>query len=314
MNGKKMLVAIVLFILLGAAMTGAAAQRIEQPVRPAAYLENPSEAITVTKDGQGADAMSQSGRSDFTVILHGGVAEKLILGPCARPGGYAVDITPLRDGEDGAYIEKQILPEFDGQRWVDVLTLLMPSDGTPLKVQVQVYSTADWPRAFEGTLSLEPGAWHGFIIQDAAVAAGYVIEINPQGRGEPGDRVERTLVQPEFADAWWDVLRVQIPEGQATMEAEVIVYQTPADLPVVLDYEFLAEPGAWYGFWIGDSQTGGAYVLDVTPLWNELSQIERYTIQQECDEQTWIDSARVMVSPDWPPMQLRVTVYLAGGG
>ena len=152
------------------------------------------------------------------------------------------------------------------------------------------------------------------MIQPATVAAGYVIEINPRGSGEPGDCMEKAVMQPEYPDGWWDVLRLMIPADQATMEAEVIVYQTPPSLPVVMEYEFVAEAGVWYGFGLGDSRAGGAYIVEVTPLGNEISQLERYTVQPEYDGQSWNDAVRLMVSPDWPPMPLRVTVYLAGGG
>ena len=297
MNEKRMFIAAAALILAVAMLAGITSGGMAQA-------------------SQGTDRGGKAGRLDFTTVLHGGEPAKFILGPCARLGGYVVDITPLRDSEDGAYIEKSILPEFIGDRWVDVLTLLLPSDVPPLKVHVQVYSTASWPVVFQSTLNLNPGAWHGFRVQESSVAGGYVIEINPRGTAQPGDRVERALVQPEFpADGYWcDVLRLMIPVEQQAMEAEVIVYQTPAGLPVVAEYELDAEAGVWYGLGIGDSQAGGAYVVEVTPLVNELSQIERYTIQPEFDGQNWNDVVRVMVSPEWPTMPLRVTVYLAGGG
>ena len=313
MDTKKVVMAIILVVLLGTAATGAAAQRIQGPVRQLSAA-SPDQALTVERPIQDIERTSLGGRKGFTATLFSGEPVKFILGPCARPGSYVVDVTPLRDSGDGAYIEKSILPEFDGYRWVDALTVLLPSDVPPLKVHVQVYSTAGWPVVFQSTLDLEPGSWQGYSLQDAAVAGGYVIEINPRGSGEPGDRIEKALVQPEFSDTWWDVLRVQIPEGQAPLEAEVIIYQTPPDQPVVMEYEFVAEAGAWYGFGLGDSRAGGAYIVEVTPLVNELSQLERYTVQPEYDGQSWTDVVRVMVSPDWPPMPMRVTVYLAGGG
>lgn len=265
---------------------------------------------------QGQQVAGKGGRSerlDFNATLHGGVAEKFVLGPSDCNGGYVVDVTPLEASEDGAYIEKQILPEFNGKMWVDVLTLTTPAYISPLRVHVQAYTTADWPKVFQAEIGLQPGSWDGYMLQPSAVAAGYVIEINPRGKSELGDRVEKAVVQPEYPDGWWDVLRLMIPADQAAMQAEVIVYQTPADLPVVMETELVAEAGVWYGMGLGNSQDGGAYIIEVTPLWDELSQVERYTIQPEYDGENWVDVARVMVSPDWSPMAIRLTVYQVGG-
>ncbi len=293
MKGNRMLSTAAALILVIAVLAGTAGPTMAQGL-------------------QVAGGGGRSVRLDFTATLHGGVAEKFVLGPSDRNGGYVVDVTPLVDSEDGAYIEKQVLPEFNGRMWVDVLTLTTPSYISPLKVHVQAYSTADWPIVFQADLSLEPGSWDGYMVQPSAMAGGYVIEINPRGKGEVGDRVEKAVMQPEYPDGWWDVLRLQIPEEQAPMQAEVIVYQTPANLPVVMECEFIAEAGVWYGMGVGYSQDGGAYVIEITPLGSEPGQIERYTVQPEYDGENWFDVARVMVTPDWPPMAISVTVYQVG--
>ena len=156
----------------------------------------------------------------------------------------------------------------------------------------------------------------GYMVVESASVGGYVIEINPHGAGASGDRVEKAIMQPEFpTDTWWDVLRIQIPAEQTPLEAEVIVYQTPAGMPVVAEYELVAEPGAWHGLGVGLSQQGGAYVVEMTPTTSDNpSWLYRYTLQPEFDGENWNDVVRLMVHPDFPPMPLRVTVYLAGGG
>ncbi len=295
MNGKRMLSIVTALILVIAVLAGTAGSAMAQGL-------------------QSGNKGGQPGRLDFTATLHGGVAEKFVLGPSDRNGGYVVDVTPLVVSQDGAYIEKQILPEFNGKMWVDMLTLTTPEYISPLRVHVQAYSTADWAQVFQADISLEPGSWDGYMVQPSAVAAGYVIEINPRGTAEAGDRVEKAVMQPEMPDgSWWDVLRLQIPADQAALQAEVIVYQTPADLPVVMETELVAEPGVWYGMGVGAPLEGGAYIIEVTPLWDEPGQVERYTVQPECDGVNWYDVARVMVTPDWPPMALRITVYQVGG-
>jgi len=251
----------------------------------------------------------------FTTTLHSGEVYKFVLGPCTTDGGYLVDITPLEASTNGAHIEQQILPEFDGEMWVDVLSLLLPEQASPLLIQVELASTVGWPIAFQQILTYNPGDWTGFIIQESKAQAGYVIEINPLSAGEFGDRVEKALVQPEFtADAWWDVLRIQIPVEQAAMEAQVVIYQTPSNLPVAAEYELVAEPGVWHGLGVGLSKQGGAYVVEMTPTtWDNPSWLYRYTIQPEFDGENWNDVVRLMVHPDFPRMPLRVTVYQAVG-
>ena len=246
----------------------------------------------------------------FDITLYSGEVYKFVLGPCSTDGGYLVDVTPLEGSTDGAHIEKQVLPEFDGEMWVDVLSLTLPEPAAPLPVRVELAATVGWPIAFQRRIILNPGAWPGFIIQDAKVAAGYVIEINPLSAGEFGDRVEKALVQPEFPPStWWDVLRLQIPATQAPLEAEVIIYQTPSNLPVVAHYELEAEPGVWYGVALGDAQDHAVYVVEVTPLIYSDNQVERYTVQPEFDGHTWNDVVRVSIPSDRPPTTLQVTVY-----
>jgi len=246
----------------------------------------------------------------FATTLHSGVVEKFVLGPCATDGGYLVDVTPLQASTNGAHIEQQVLPEFDGEMWVDVLSLLLPEPAAPLPVRVELASTVGWPVALQQTFTLNPGDWSGFIIQESKVQAGYVIEINPLSAGEFGDRVEKALVQPEFPPStWWDVLRMQIPATQSPLTAEVIVYQTPAEAQVATTYELEAEPGVWYGVALGESWDHAAYIVDVTPLIYSDNQVERYTVQPEFNGHTWNDVVRVSIPSDRPATTLQVTVY-----
>jgi len=251
----------------------------------------------------------------FTTTLHSGQLTKFVLGPCSVDGGYLVDVSPLEASTDGAHIEQQVLPEFDGEMWVDVLSLLLPEPAAPLKVQVELASTVGWPVAFKQTLTLNPGDWSGFIIQESSIAAGYVIEINPLSAGETGDRVEKALVQPEFPPStWWDVLRLQILPAMPPLTADVLVYQTPTEAQVATSYELAAEPGVWYGVALGSASDRAVYIVDVTPLIYAEKQVERYTVQPEFDGRTWNDVVRVSISADRPPTTLQVTVYLVWGG
>lgn len=246
----------------------------------------------------------------INATLYSGEVYKFVLGPCSTDGGYLVDVSPLEGSTDGAHIEQQILPEFDGEMWVDVLSLTLPEQAAPLPVRLELAATVGWPIVFQQTFTLNPGDWTGFIIQEAEVAAGYVIEINPRSAGEFGDRVAKALVQPEFPPStWWDVLRIQIPATQSPLTAEVIVYQTPPEAQVVTSYELEAEPGVWYGVALGASEAHAVYIVEVTPLINTDNQVERYTVQPEFNGHTWNDVVRVSIPSDRPPTTLQMTVY-----
>ena len=246
----------------------------------------------------------------FITTLHSGQVAKFVLGPCSVDGGYLVDVSPLEGSTDGAHVEKQVLPEFDGEMWVDVLSLLLPEPAAPLKVQVELASTVGWPVAFEQTLTLNPGDWSGFIIQESKIATGYVIEINPLSAGAYGDRMERAIVQPEFTySTWWDMLRLQTLPTMLPLTTEVVVYQTPAEAQVATSYALEAEPGIWYGVALGNASDRAVYIIEITPWIYADNQVERYTIQPEFDGETWNDVVRVSLSADSPPTTLQVTVY-----
>ena len=247
--------------------------------------------------------------TNFTALLNPGEWTKEILGPTALAGGYVVDISPMRPSVDGAHIEHKIIPEFDGEQWNDVLWMLLPEPAQPLKVKVQVFSTADWPVAFEGLLELIPGELHGFMIQDAAANAGYVIEIDPLDPGLPGDTFEQAFVQPEFPGDWYDVLRIQIPESQPSLTVNVRVYQTPEDLPVQAEFTVHLEPGDWVGFVMGDSKERGGFLMDVTPLYDEDNQILAYRVQPEYNGTDWKDVARLMIPSDRPATDVLIRIY-----
>jgi hypothetical protein len=336
MKGHKLSSIMLLLVLSGVTVMGARCIRLPRPVQPPQPVIPPQMPVsyepTAVPSLQGLEpiavyplqgseptpippqAMSGGYRvvntTIFTTTLYSSEAYKFVLGPCAMDGGYLVDVTPLQASTNGTHIEQQILPEFDGEMWVDVLSLLLPEPADPLPVRIELASTVGWPIAFQQTLTINPGDWAGFIIQESEVAAGYVIEINPLSTGEFGDRVEKALVQPEFQPSiWWDVLRLQIPVTQSVLTAEVLVYQTPAEAQVATTFELEAEPGVWVGVALGESRDHAAYIVEVTPLINRDNQVERYTVQPEFDGRTWNDVVRVIIPSNRPPTTLQVTVY-----
>ncbi len=336
MKGHKVSSITLLLVLSGVAVMGARCRRLQRPVQPPEPA--PSSQMPVSYEPTAVPSLQEIepiavfplqgsqptpvppqampegyhvvNTTIFATTLHSGVVEKFVLGPCATDGGYLVDVTPLEGSTNGAHIEQQVLPEFDGEMWVDVLSLLLPEQAAPLPVRIELASTVGWPVAFQQTFTLNPGDWSGFIIQESKVQAGYVIEINPLSAGEFGDRVEKALVQPEFPPStWWDVLRMQIPPTQSVLTAEVLVYQTPADAQMATSFELEVEPGMWVGVVLGASQDRAAYIVEITPLIYADNQVERYTVQPEFDGHTWNDVVRVSIPSDRPMTTLQVTVY-----
>ncbi len=247
--------------------------------------------------------------TNFTAFLNPGVWIRVVVGPTSLEGGYVVDISPMHASADGAYVQHKIVPEFDGEQWNDVLWMLQPVGSEPLKVKVNLFSTVDWPLAFQNTLELTPGELQGYIIQDAAFRAGYVVEVDPLDLGKAGDTFENLFVQPEFPGDWYDVLRIQIPASQPALRVNVKVYRTPEDLPVQSEFIVHLEPGEWKGFVLGESKPRMGYVIEVTPLHDEDNQILTYRVQPEFNGSDWLDVARLMIPAERPATDVMITIY-----
>ena len=246
----------------------------------------------------------------YYAVLRSGVWQKIVLGPASDQGGYAVDITPLGKSTDGTHIEKKMLPEFDGEQWNDVLWMLMPEETHPLAVRVDVYSTAGWPMVWLSEIELAPGEASGYVVRETSEQGAGVIEINPHPQeAVPGDTFLQALINPEFPwGAWLEVLRIQVPETQSPMQAEVAIYSQP-NLPVAAEFEVVVEPGVWQGYIIGPSSDAKAYLVEIDPLVDEGSWLDIYTIQPEFDGKTWNDVLRLHVVDSFMPMPLIARVY-----
>jgi hypothetical protein len=159
------------------------------------------------------------------------------------PGAYLVDVSPINASQGGAYVERALVqPEFDGNKWNDVLRIMLPEGFKPLNVNVTVYRTADLPvrAAFETTL--EPGVWHGWGLGPCEQDQGYLVEVTPLEDSVEGAYIERALVQPEFdGHNWNDVARVMIPEWMPQIHVQIRIYGV-TDLPVVAEFDTTLEP------------------------------------------------------------------------
>lgn len=80
----------------------------------------------------------------FEVVLEPGVWHGFSLGPSSNECAYVAKVTPLEPAKDGSYIEKTVVqPESDGNRWNDVLRVMIPGTQEKLKVKIRVYKICE---------------------------------------------------------------------------------------------------------------------------------------------------------------------------
>ena len=201
-----------------------------------------------------------------------------------------------------------IMPEYDGESWVDVLWLFQPKEAAPLPVYVKVYTTAGWPIVYHERLSLEPGVWQGYTFGKASDPGGYVVEVSPQSAGAPGDTLQRTMINPEFPGGWQDVLRLQTLPNQRRMQADVAIYRSPLSF-LKTEATLHMQPGEWATGILGLSEDQAAYVMKVFPLSTSDNQVESYGVEPVFMDGAWRDVFRVKIPADRPPMDVNVRVY-----
>ena len=304
----KSLSLLVTILFLGACAVATASPQAAEVAAPAAAAATytPRAVAEVTSTPLPISIPQVS--TQFTSILNPGAWTKEIIGSSSLDGGYVVDITPLNPADPGSYVEQKIIPEFDGEQWKDVLWMSLSVATKPIKVRVQVFSTMDWPIAFDGLLALNPGELHDFVIGDATLNGGYAVEIDPLEAGISGDTFEQALVLPKFSGDWYDVLRIQIPASQSALSVNARVYRTPDDLPVQAEFTVHLKPDDWVGFVLGDSNDRCAFIMEVTPLVDEDNQII-FRVQQEYDGKGWKDIARLEVPFEFPATDVLLRIY-----
>lgn len=234
--------------------------------------------------------------------------KKYLLGPASHEGGYLVDVTPKEASLEGAEIVAHVMPEYDGESWVDVLWLLQPVDAPPLPVTVQVYSTAGWEEVSREMLYLEPGAWIGYTIERQSKPGALVVEVNPLNPGRSGDTLQRVVIEPEFYDGWQDALRIQIPPDQAPMQVEAVIYRLPEQL-LKLELTPRLQPGEWFTAILGLSEEQSAYGVVATPLSGYDNQVDAYHVQPAFSDGKWFDVLRVRLPAGRQPMEVNLRVY-----
>jgi hypothetical protein len=244
----------------------------------------------------------------FSTTLVSGHWKKFQLGPTSLDQGYLVDVTPLEASSEGAEVVSMVMPEYDGESWVDVLWLFQPMEASPLPVYVQVYTTAGWPVAYYERLYLEPGIWQGYVFSQSSQQGAYVVKVSPQNAGKRGDTLQRYMVNPEFPGGWQETLRIQTLPDQAPLRADVTIYRTPLEF-LKTETTLHLRPGKWALGILGPSEDRAAYVMEVTPLSSMDNQVESYGVEPVFMDGAWRDIFRVKIPADRPPMDVNVRVY-----
>ena len=247
----------------------------------------------------------------FDATLTAGHWKKFLLGSAALERGYVVDVTPREPSAEGTSIVTHVMPEYDGETWLDVLWLLQPQEAQPLPVYVQVYTTEGWPVVFQNRLNLASGEWQGYTIGQSSQSRGFVVEVSPLGKASRGDTLQRLMINPEFPGGWQDSLRIQILSNQPPMQADVKIYQTP-DLFIKTEFTQRLQPGEWFTSILGLSVEQAAYIAEVTPLSDYDDQVESYSVQPVFMDGTWFDMLRVKIPADRRPMDVNLRVYAVG--
>jgi hypothetical protein len=251
--------------------------------------------------------------NSFDTTLVAGHWKKFLLGPAALEQGYLVDVNPKEVSREGAEIVVQVMPEYAGETWLDVLWLLQPIDAQPLPVTVQVYTTAGWEEASREMLYLEPEVWIGYTIGRPSEPGALVVEVNPLSLGRSGDTLQRVVIEPEFYGGWQDALRIQIPPNQAPMQVEVVIYRAPEQL-LKTELTQRLQPGEWFTLILGFSEEQSAYGVVATPLSDYGYEVTAYHVQPVFSDGKWFDVLRVRLPAGRQPMEVNLRVYAIGPG
>jgi hypothetical protein len=83
---------------------------------------------------------------EYDLDLQPGVWTGTLLRPSKAHGGYVVEINPRDEPIAGEFVQRRtVQPEFNGERWNDVLRLMTPPDQPPMRVQARVYGFGTRP-------------------------------------------------------------------------------------------------------------------------------------------------------------------------
>jgi hypothetical protein len=273
----------------------------------------------------------------FTTTLQPGIWHGFLLGPSSENFAYIPKITPKASVTQGGRIEKYVVqPEFDGEKWNDVLRIIASPDNPSFEVDVRVFKIgehASVPTA--STLSqivlhrdfglvLQTSDWKGFILDETSNKVAYVPKITPRPNATAGAYIERVVVQSEFNGSKWnDVLRIATADTGNNFEADTRVFKIKQDNEIVQDekiagisissqFQTTLQPGVWHGFILGQTSKEVSYIPEITPISSNATNgafIEKYTVQSEFNGINWYDVLRMVVPVNQASTPVHVRIY-----
>jgi hypothetical protein len=156
---------------------------------------------------------------------------------------------------------------------------------------------------------LEPGVLHEFSLGPSSAHRGYVVEVTPRSTALAGSSVT-AVAEPEFNGSHWiDVVRVQLLNASAAVDANIRVYAVTSPL---LSFDFVLQPGVGHGFSLGPSSAHRGYVVEVTPSGAALagSSVTAFAEPEfNGPSGVWGDVVRVVLRNASGPVSANIRVY-----
>lgn len=261
--------------------------------------------------------------SDIDATLQPGIWHGFALAQTSTDCAYVAKVTPKADQTTG-FVEKVVIQsEWNGSGWYDVLRVSAPENqAQDVSVKIRVFKVSKKstpadnnalgikPHAAFST-TLEPGIWHGWVMDDTRTDVAYTVKITPAPTAINRSTVlEKFTVQSEFnGTKWWDVLRIALPGNVDPLLVDVKVFRIAprivgedanqyARISQISSFNSTFDPGIWHGHLVGSANKDRAYLSKVTPLANQTQAppIQKMTFQAEWNGTDWKDVFRI-ISP-----------------
>jgi hypothetical protein len=261
--------------------------------------------------------------SDIDATLQPGIWHGFALAQTSTDCAYVAKVTPKADQTTG-FVEKVVIQsEWNGSGWYDVLRVSAPENqAQDVSVKIRVFKVSKKstpvdnnalgikPHAAFST-TLEPGIWHGWVMDDTRTDVAYTVKITPAPTAINRSTVlEKFTVQSEFnGTKWWDVLRIALPGNVDPLPVDVKVFRIAprivgedanqyARISQISSFNSTFDPGIWHGHLVGSANKDRAYLSKVTPLANQTQAppIQKMTFQAEWNGTDWKDVFRI-ISP-----------------
>ena len=258
---------------------------------------------------------------DIDATLQPGTWHGFALAPTSTDCAYVAKVTPNSNQTSGLVEKVVVQSEWNGSVWYDVLRVNAPvNQASDLGVKIRVFKVskkttpinnsalAIKPHAAFST-TLEPGIWHGWVMDDTRSDVAYTVKITPAPSEINRSTVlDKVAVQSEFnGTKWWDVLRIALPDNVPPLAVDVKVFRIAprisgedtnkyARISQISSFNSTFDPGIWHGYLINSAQKDRVYLSKVTPLANQTQAppIQKSVFQAEWNGSVWNDVFRIM--------------------